>query len=129
MYSFGIVLLELITGQSAIVKGADRVHLLEWISPFVETRDIQGLVDPRLQGDFDMVCVCKALDIAMTCTASTSRQRPTMSEVLSELKNCSEMEVSNERRERTEMWRKQSDTIVYDSTEVYSMDFSSVTAR
>uniref|UniRef100_A0A2N9IJT0 Protein kinase domain-containing protein n=1 Tax=Fagus sylvatica TaxID=28930 RepID=A0A2N9IJT0_FAGSY len=94
VFSFGIVLLELITSQPAIIKGDEPIHLVDWVSPKLEMRDIESVVDQRLQGDFDVNSVCKALEVAMACTTVTSSQRANMSLVLSELKQCLAMELS-----------------------------------
>ncbi|XP_057761992.1 probable LRR receptor-like serine/threonine-protein kinase At4g29180 [Arachis stenosperma] len=125
IYSFGIVLLELITGQPAVLKGEQRMHILDWLRPELKSKDLSRVLDPRLQGQYDENAAWKALVIAISCTASTSIQRPTMSVVLSELKQCLKMELPSP-----------SDTIVvprnvyselYSSSEAYSMDSESIT--
>ncbi|KAA8523209.1 hypothetical protein F0562_009632 [Nyssa sinensis] len=100
VYSFGIVLLELITGQPAIIKTSDHIHILEWLRPMLECGEIKGIVDQRLQGDYDVNSVWKALEVAMACTTPTSIQRATMSLVLTELKECLAMGLARERATR-----------------------------
>ncbi|XP_034696319.1 senescence-induced receptor-like serine/threonine-protein kinase isoform X2 [Vitis riparia] len=96
VYSFGIVLLELITGQPAI-KNPGRIHIVGWVSPMIERGDIQSIVDPRLQGDFNTNSAWKAVEIALACVASTGMQRPDMSHVLADLKECLGIEVASRR--------------------------------
>ncbi|KAM1047044.1 hypothetical protein ACFX2C_026465 [Malus domestica] len=100
VYSFGVVLLELITGQPAVIKSDEVIHLATWVSSELEKRELKCIVDQRMLGEFDEHSVWKALEIAMACTTSTSQHRVTMDVVLSELKNCLEMELSRH-RERT----------------------------
>ncbi|RVX17065.1 putative leucine-rich repeat receptor-like protein kinase [Vitis vinifera] len=96
VYSFGIVLLELITGQPAI-KNPGSIHIVGWVGPMIERGDIQSIVDPRLQGDFHTNSAWKALEIALACVALTGMQRPDMSHVLADLKECLEIEMASRR--------------------------------
>ncbi|KAJ1385997.1 Serine-threonine/tyrosine-protein kinase, catalytic domain [Sesbania bispinosa] len=96
VYSFGIVLLELITGQPAIIKGQENIHIVQWVSHFLARGDIRQIVDPRMQGDFDSGCVWKAVEAAIACVPPISIQRPSMSYVVTELKECLEMEAARE---------------------------------
>jgi hypothetical protein len=66
------------------------------VSPLVERGDIQRIIDPRLQGEFNTNCAWKALEIALSCVPPTSTQRPDMSDILGELKECLAMEMSSE---------------------------------
>ncbi|XP_068649236.1 probable LRR receptor-like serine/threonine-protein kinase At1g05700 [Aristolochia californica] len=90
VYSYGVVLLELITGKSAIVhtSNSQRISLVEWVSPFILNGNIRNAVDPRLRGNYDSNSVWKAIEIAHACTLPKSVERPTMSVVVSKLKDC-----------------------------------------
>ncbi|KAK9947883.1 hypothetical protein M0R45_003481 [Rubus argutus] len=54
VYGFGVVLLELITGQPAVIRSDERIHIVEWVSPQLQKGDIASVVDPRMEGDFDV---------------------------------------------------------------------------
>ncbi|KAJ9692200.1 hypothetical protein PVL29_011329 [Vitis rotundifolia] len=95
VYSFGIVLLELITGRPAIIPGGN--YIVVWVSPMIERGDIGSIVDPRLQGDFNTNSAWKAVEIALACVAPTGMQRPDMSHVVVDLKECLETEVASGR--------------------------------
>ncbi|RWR78180.1 putative LRR receptor-like serine/threonine-protein kinase [Cinnamomum micranthum f. kanehirae] len=86
VYSFGVVLLELITGQPAISRS--KRNLVDWASPRIATRDIQAIVDPRLEGNYDVNTLFKAGEIALACTSPRSIDRPTMTDVVAKLKDC-----------------------------------------
>ncbi|RWR78185.1 putative Serine/threonine-protein kinase-transforming protein raf [Cinnamomum micranthum f. kanehirae] len=86
VYSFGVVLLELITGQPAISRS--KRNLVDWASPRIATRDIQAIVDPRLEGNYDANTLFKAGEIALACTSPRSIDRPTMTDVVAKLKDC-----------------------------------------
>ncbi|MED6190560.1 hypothetical protein PIB30_107079 [Stylosanthes scabra] len=126
IYSFGIVLLELITGQTAVLKGEQRMHILDWVRPELESKDLRRVMDPRLQGEYDENSAWKALGIAISCSASTSIQRPTMSVVLSELKQCLKMEFPGGSSEAIVVPRNLFCEF-YSSSEAYSMDSESIT--
>ncbi|KAI5555557.1 hypothetical protein BDE02_19G089900 [Populus trichocarpa] len=97
VYSFGILLCELITGQPPLIRSHQgHTHILQWVSPLVERGDIQSIIDPRLNGEFNTNCAWKALEIALSCVPPTSTQRPDMSDILGELKECLAMEMSSE---------------------------------
>ncbi|WJX86271.1 hypothetical protein P8452_68604 [Trifolium repens] len=89
IYSFGIILFELITGRKALERASgENIHILQWVLPTVKRGDIQNVVDPRLQGEFSINSAWKAVEIAMSCTSSNVDERPDMSQILAELKEC-----------------------------------------
>ncbi|XP_027925064.1 probable LRR receptor-like serine/threonine-protein kinase At4g29180 [Vigna unguiculata] len=126
IYSFGIVLLELITGRPAIFKGNTIMHILEWLRPELERGELNKILDPRLQGKFGANSGWRALGIALQCSASTSIQRPTMSVVIAELKQCLTME-SPSNTETFVPPPKQIYTEFYSSSEAHSYDSESIT--
>ncbi|XP_031265601.1 probable LRR receptor-like protein kinase At1g51890 [Pistacia vera] len=103
VYSFGVVLLELITGQPAVMKGnVENIHIIHWVSPFLEGGDVRSIVDQRLEGNFDTNSVWKAVETAMECLPPISIQRPSMSHVVMQLKECLEMEIAREQASQIE---------------------------
>ncbi|GKV27239.1 hypothetical protein SLEP1_g36432 [Rubroshorea leprosula] len=95
VYSFGIVLLELVCGQPVITRGEERIHIIEWINPLIERGDIRRIIDPRLQGAFNINVAWKAVEIAMSCVLPIGIKRPDMSCVLLELKECLDLEMGS----------------------------------
>ncbi|XP_050285803.1 putative leucine-rich repeat receptor-like serine/threonine-protein kinase At2g19230 isoform X2 [Quercus robur] len=116
VYSFGIVLFELITGRPAIMrKREESTHILNWVYPMIESGDIGSIVDSRLHGEFYTNSAWKAVEIAMSCIPSAAIQRPDMSQVLVELKECLALEMAHGR----------SQTMATEANEIYSMELQS----
>ncbi|XP_062008518.1 probable LRR receptor-like protein kinase At1g51890 isoform X3 [Rosa rugosa] len=88
VYSFGIVLLEIITGRPVLSKTDERIHISQWVGFMLETGNIYSIVDPRLEGNFTVNSVWKAVEIAMACVSPSAIKRPIMSQVVIELKEC-----------------------------------------
>ncbi|XP_028763328.1 receptor-like protein kinase At5g59670 [Neltuma alba] len=96
VYSFGMILLQLITGHPPIRRELEDIcFIIDWIRPKIECRDIQGIVDLRLAGEFNVSSAWKAVETAMSCIAPLSTQRPDISSVLRELKECLAMEIGH----------------------------------
>ncbi|CAL9074496.1 unnamed protein product, partial [Musa acuminata var. zebrina] len=99
VYSFGIVLLELITGRPPIVPGLGNIHIMLWIAPSLSSGNIDEIVDENLQGKCNPTSAWKILELALTCTADKGSQRPTMFQVVMQLKSCLEQEIDSYKSE------------------------------
>ncbi|XP_019196779.1 PREDICTED: putative leucine-rich repeat receptor-like protein kinase At2g19210 isoform X2 [Ipomoea nil] len=89
VYSFGVVILEIMTGQPAIIgKAPDQAHISRWVTSMLKNGNIKDAVDPRLMGEFDANSAWKTVELALACVSQDSDKRPTMNEVVSELKDC-----------------------------------------
>ncbi|KAG2298376.1 hypothetical protein Bca52824_034848 [Brassica carinata] len=89
VYSFGVVLLEVVTGQPVIARSrttAENIHITDRVGLLLSTGDIRGIVDPKLGERFDAGSAWKITEVAMACASPSSKNRPTMSQVVSELK-------------------------------------------
>ncbi|KAK6136913.1 hypothetical protein DH2020_029358 [Rehmannia glutinosa] len=80
VYSYGVVLLELVTGRRAI---QDNKNLIEWSQVFLtsESRTTE-LVDPYLGDTFDFDQLQTVLAIVRWCTEREGRARPSIKQVL-----------------------------------------------
>ena len=66
----------------------------QWVSFRVAQEDIKNIVDHRLQGAFNINFSWKAVEIVMLCVFPTSTKRPTMSQVVAEIKECLTIEIA-----------------------------------
>ncbi|KQK11872.1 hypothetical protein BRADI_1g00260v3 [Brachypodium distachyon] len=84
VYSFGAVLLVLITGRPAYITVGETegITIARWVEDRLSEGDIEGVIDPRIQGDCDVNSVWKVADLALRCTKKVARERPTMTEVV-----------------------------------------------
>lgn len=88
IYSFGVVLLEIICGRRAIDKNkpSGEHNLVEWAKPYLTTkRKIFHVLDTRLQGQYSLNRVQKAANLALHCLAEEPKKRPSMDEVVKRL--------------------------------------------
>lgn len=84
IYSFGVVLVELITGRKAvdINRPKGQQCLTEWARPLLEKHAIHELVDPRLSNCYSEPEVHNMLQCASSCIQRDPHSRPRMSQVL-----------------------------------------------
>uniref|UniRef100_A0A453NC43 Protein kinase domain-containing protein n=1 Tax=Aegilops tauschii subsp. strangulata TaxID=200361 RepID=A0A453NC43_AEGTS len=103
LYSFGVVLLELITGHAPVIPINDSmsIHIGEWVHQSLDHGNIESIVDAKMGGDYDINSVWKAADLALHCKRDASRERPTMAEVVAQLKECLELENRRDGRRRS----------------------------
>ncbi|TXG68739.1 hypothetical protein EZV62_003674 [Acer yangbiense] len=78
---------EIITSKSPIIRTNEyeKTHLSQWVDSLLAQGDIRNIVDSRLQGDFDINSVWKAVEVAMACLSPSANKRPSMTVVVMEL--------------------------------------------
>ncbi|XP_039683327.1 probable serine/threonine-protein kinase PBL7 [Medicago truncatula] len=84
IYSFGVVLLELITGRRAYdeTRAHDK-HLVDWARPlFRDKGNFRKLVDPHLQGHYPISGLRMALEMARMCLREDPRLRPSAGDIV-----------------------------------------------
>ncbi|KAK1267513.1 putative LRR receptor-like serine/threonine-protein kinase [Acorus gramineus] len=80
VYSYGVVLYELITGKPATIN---EMKVSDWVHEMLVKKE--DVADPRFEGKYHKRSLEEAIQIASECTLSESKSRPTMSVVVSKL--------------------------------------------
>ncbi|KAJ4950676.1 hypothetical protein NE237_027508 [Protea cynaroides] len=103
VFGYGIMLLELITGQRAFdlarLANDDDVMLLDWVKGLLKEKKLELLVDPDLQNNYVEAEVEQLIQVALLCTQGSPMDRPKMSEVVRMLEG-------DGLAERWEEWQK-----------------------
>lgn len=88
VYSYGILLMELLTGRKPIQKlpGEGKRTITEWAEPLITKGRYRELGDPRLRGNFDKNQMKHFVNVAALCVQYEPDKRPTMKEVVGLLK-------------------------------------------
>ncbi|GJU91491.1 probable LRR receptor-like serine/threonine-protein kinase [Tanacetum coccineum] len=90
IYSFGVILLELISGKEAISNesfGMNYRNIIQWARLDIENGDIQGIIDPSLGDEYDIQSMWKLAEKALMCVQPHANSRPSMSEVIKEIQD------------------------------------------
>ncbi|KAJ0754268.1 putative protein kinase RLK-Pelle-LRR-II family [Helianthus annuus] len=85
VFGFGILLLELITGQRALEFGKaanQKGAMLEWVKKINQEKKLDILVDKDLKKNYDIMELEELVKVALLCTQYLPGSRPKMSEVV-----------------------------------------------
>ncbi|KAJ0534331.1 putative protein kinase RLK-Pelle-RLCK-IXa family [Helianthus annuus] len=96
IYSFGVFLLELVTGQEAaeLLSSNSNQNLVEWVHSHQEAGTISGIIDPRIGNSFTTEGMEEYIHLIIGCVEVSSERRPAMSYVVTELDRILEKEMS-----------------------------------
>ncbi|XP_022885371.1 LRR receptor-like serine/threonine-protein kinase [Olea europaea var. sylvestris] len=90
VYSYGVVLLEIITGKKPVDPSfPDEQHVIQWVRDHLKSRkNPVDIIDQKLQGNPDTQIqeILQGLGIALLCTSNRAEDRPTMKDVVALLK-------------------------------------------
>ncbi|XP_048140135.1 protein STRUBBELIG-RECEPTOR FAMILY 5-like [Rhodamnia argentea] len=112
IYSFGVVMLELLTGRMPLDSSKPRSEqcLVRWASPQLHDIDALGrMVDPALRGLYPPKSVSRFADIIALCVQSEPEFRPPMSEVVEALVRLVQRSSMNKRGESPGASRRMDD--------------------
>ncbi|KAB2013648.1 hypothetical protein ES319_D09G169600v1 [Gossypium barbadense] len=93
IYSFGVVLLEMLSGRRAIDNNrpSGEHNLVDWAKPYLTNkRRIFRVLDTRLQGQYSLTRAQEAANLAHQCLAVEPKLRPSMDEVVTALEKLQE---------------------------------------
>lgn len=85
VYGFGVVLLELLSGQRALDpnRPARQQNLVDWARPLLtDKRRLRKVMDSRLEGYYRSKGAFKAAQLALRCLSEEPKRRPSMDEVV-----------------------------------------------
>ncbi|KAG6429831.1 hypothetical protein SASPL_107885 [Salvia splendens] len=85
VFGFGILLLELITGQRALEFGKaanQKGAMLDWVKKIHQEKKLDMLVDKDLKSNYDRIELDEMVQVALLCTQYLPLHRPKMSEVV-----------------------------------------------
>lgn len=88
VYSYGVVLLELLTGRKSLDKSRPprEQNLTEWALPLLkEKKKLVNIVDPRLEGNYPIKGFQKAAMLAYHCLNRNPKARPLMRDIVDSL--------------------------------------------
>lgn len=95
VFSFGVVVLVLITGRPAIFtvnNNTERTNLVHWVRGRLSEGDIDTVTDPRIKGNCDVNSLWMVAELALRCTERAGKDRPTMTEVAEGLRESLQLE-------------------------------------
>ncbi|KAJ6991519.1 receptor-like protein kinase HSL1 [Populus alba] len=82
IYSFGVVILELVTGRLPIDPEFGEKDLVKWVcTTLVDQNDMDLVIDPKLDSRYKDE-ISEVLDVGLRCTSSLPVDRPSMRRVV-----------------------------------------------
>ncbi|CAL9170148.1 unnamed protein product [Musa hybrid cultivar] len=85
VFGFGILLLELITGRTALEFGKsvnEKGTMLDWVKKIHQEKKLDVLMDKNLKNIYDRIELEEMVQVALLCTQFLPGHRPKMSEVV-----------------------------------------------
>uniref|UniRef100_A0A0D9VPS7 Protein kinase domain-containing protein n=1 Tax=Leersia perrieri TaxID=77586 RepID=A0A0D9VPS7_9ORYZ len=98
VYSYGVVLLELLTGRKSLDKSRPvrEQTLADWALPMLtHKKKVLGIVDPRLAEDYPVKAVQKTAMLAYHCLNRNPKARPLMRDIVATLEPLQQLEEEN----------------------------------
>ncbi|WOL18916.1 hypothetical protein Cni_G27713 [Canna indica] len=90
VYGFGVVLLEMLSGQRAMDpnRPSGQHKLVDWAMPMLaDRRKLARLMDPRLEGQYSSKGAFQAAQLTLSCLAGEPKSRPSMKDVVETLEH------------------------------------------
>ncbi|GAY36904.1 hypothetical protein CUMW_025270 [Citrus unshiu] len=91
VFSFGILLLEIISCRKAIDIGFSPPSIVDWAAPLIKKGKILSVFDPRIPPPKDPIVRKQLAVIAVRCVRSCRERRPSMKEIVDWLTGLSKL--------------------------------------
>lgn len=98
IYSFGVVILELVTGRLPVDPEFGEKHLVKWVLTTLDQKGLENVIDPKL-GVVHMEEIGRILNIGLLCTNSLPINRPSMRRVVKMLQEASSDNTKSSRKD------------------------------
>ncbi|XWS17266.1 hypothetical protein CRYUN_Cryun33cG0052900 [Craigia yunnanensis] len=100
VFSFGVMLLELITGHRPVGSSYMEDSLVDWARPLLtralDDGNFDSLVDPKLQKEYNHNELARMIACAAACVRHSARRRPRMSQIVRALEGDASLSDLNE---------------------------------
>ncbi|XP_054809522.1 probable serine/threonine-protein kinase PIX13 [Prosopis cineraria] len=90
VYGFGVVLLEMLTGQKALdsKRPSGQHNLVEWVKPCLSSKKkLKTIMDARIEGQYSLNAAFQAAQLILKCVESDPKNRPAMKDVVETLQD------------------------------------------
>lgn len=89
VFSFGVVLLEIVTGREPlnIHRPRSEWSLVEWAKPYIREQRIDEMVDPKIKGSYHAEAMWRVVEAALACIEPFSAYRPNIIDIVRELED------------------------------------------
>ncbi|CAA3015350.1 nodulation receptor kinase-like [Olea europaea subsp. europaea] len=89
VFSFGVVLLEIISGREPlnIKRPRNEWSLVEWAKPHIRNSRIEEIVDLNIKGGYHAEAMWRVVEVALACIEPYSAYRPCMADIVRELED------------------------------------------
>ncbi|KAJ6917435.1 hypothetical protein NC652_019709 [Populus alba x Populus x berolinensis] len=85
IYSFGVLLLEILSSRKAIDMQYEEGNIVEWAVPLIKAGDISAILDPALKPPSDPEALKRIANVACKCVRMRGKERPSMDKVTTAL--------------------------------------------
>ncbi|CAA3001693.1 probable inactive receptor kinase RLK902 [Olea europaea var. sylvestris] len=96
VYSFGILLLELLTRKSPLIGSVEVLDLVKLVNSFKRKEPIANIFDVELLRIHNKEQMVKMLEIGMSCVAKSPRKRPKMAQVVEMMEDTTTINARNQ---------------------------------
>ncbi|KAM0855785.1 hypothetical protein ACQ4PT_049563 [Festuca glaucescens] len=81
------------SAQAVSTSDTESIHIATWVRQKLSEGNIESIADSKMGKEYDVNSVWKVTELALRCKEQPSQERPTMADVVAELKECLELEV------------------------------------